>query len=219
MNCSDIPQQRRTRAAWGWWLLLVPAAFLVAIFVGLALVVTSFFRLSQDARCLRNSVRQFAQTEAVNWNERIELRLGSIPCFLLRAGLSFAPLNEEARAAVQALRGAEVGIYQLDAGAADLDRGAMLSAVDKAMASRGWDRLVGVAKGREVVAVYVPQGEQFGSRLDACVAVLSRRELIIAAARTDLEPLIEFAMSRPEWKEQRWLSSHQQLSFCDARSR
>lgn len=177
-------------------ILLVPALLLYGI--------TGFFRLSAEARSLRNGLTRSLQSQSVDSRERIELRIGAITCYLLRVGLSFAPVPEEAQLALRAVRGAEVGLYQLGAGAGTLTPGEVLSAADTAMAQRGWDRVVGVAaREGELVAVYMPEHSSDAQALRLCVAVLNRDHLIVAGGRGNLEPLLELAsrqgrLHRPE---------------------
>jgi hypothetical protein len=179
--------------------------------VALALLVvgvTSFFRLGRDARTLRNTfIVGVTSGTTVTSEKRIELSVGPVSFCAVRAGLSCLPIPTEVRTALRAVRGAEVGIYRLAGGLSEVDSSALLSAADRAMAARGWDRLVEVAKDGEVVAVYVLSARELGSRLRACVAVLHEQQLVIVSGRTDLEPLIELATSRPEWKDQprRWV--------------
>jgi hypothetical protein len=180
---------------------------MVAVFCLLIMGVTSFFRLSRDARCLRTSLTSAADAQAVGCSSGLELSVGPITCCLARAGLSLAPLNAEARTALRAVRGAEVGVYQLARGSSELDRSSMVGAADKAMAGRGWDRLAGVVHEDDLVLVYVPRKSATGAKLDACVAVITGRQLIVVEGRTNLEPLLELASHRPEWKHKSWTSA------------
>ena len=72
----------------------------------------------------------------------------------------------------------------------------MLSAADAAMAGRGWDRLVGVLHGHELVAVYAPREIRSAQDVKFCLVVMDGRELIVAAARGNLEPLADLAWRR-----------------------
>jgi hypothetical protein len=191
-----------------WFQRLALPLVLVSALALLVVGVTGFFRLSRDARCLRNSLTGLTESAQVAWNKKIELSFGPLSFQVLRAGLSFAPLPPEARTALRAVRGAEVGIYKLGAGSDRVDSGALLLAADSAMGSRGWDRIVGVTKEHEFVAVYVPRKPAGGAKLQACVAVLNRDQLVVAAGRSDLEPLMELAMSRTEWKQpHKWVAA------------
>ena len=116
----------------------------------------------------------------------------------VRAGLSFVKLDAGARAALQSVRGAEVGVYQLPSGAKPPDRAAMLAAADAAMAGRGWDRVVGVMDGRDLVAVYLPDEIASARRMKCCVMVFDGREMVVVSARANLEPLLEYALAQPD---------------------
>lgn len=187
----------------GFKLLAWPAAIalvLALLFVG----ITGFFRLGRDARCLRNSLLAGLASHAVTSEKKLELSAGPISFSALRAGLSLVPLRAEVQTGLQAVHGAEVGIYHLNPGTSELDTAALLSAADRAMTPRGWDRLVKVARNGDLVAVYVWAARNSGTKLRACVAVLHERQLIVASGRTDLAPLMELVANRPEWKERSW---------------
>jgi len=198
MNTSDPrepqPSGRRHRLLWivgvvlGLWLLGV-----VLLVVG----VTSCLRLSRDARTLRNALMESA---AVPWDKTIELSVGSFTLHLARAGLQFVDLDPDARVALQAARGAEVGVYRLKARQSRLDRAAMLSAADAAMTARCWDRLVGVLTRGELVAVYVPREIPSTRDVKVCLVAWSGQQLVVGSARSDLEPLAQLALKHAHWQ-------------------
>ena len=102
----------------------------------------------------------------------------------------------ELKAALGALHGAEVGVYNLQDAPCALDYSAVFTATDKCMRRRGWERIVGVARGRQFVAVYMPRNLRTAKRMECCVAVLNERDLVVASARCNLEPLLELATQR-----------------------
>ena len=114
----------------------------------------------------------------------------------MRAGSQFFKMPAEPRAALDSIRGAEVGIYQLEQSAAWVNPGAILARADKAMLARRWDRVVGVNREQELVAVYVPQRGLSTDRLTCCVLVLHGRDLVIGGASGNPEPLLQLAHSR-----------------------
>ena len=183
------------------WILPLALGSIVLGVGLLVFAVTSYFRLSADARSLRNSLHGSALQQGAAWDEKVELSVGAITLHVVRAGLSFAPLDPEIRAALQAARGAEVGIYQLRSPLSEINRSALLSAADTAMERRGWEKLVGVRQGHELVAIYVPKVQPTPTQTRACAAVLHDNQLVLVSARTDLEPLLELALKRPEWTE------------------
>jgi hypothetical protein len=189
MNAPLRPIASRSplrRLAW-------PLVFLLVLSL-IAIVITGFFRLSRDARCLRNSLKLAADAQALQWDRKLELSFGALTFRVLQAGLAFAPLNPDARAAVQSVRGAEVGIYKLHGKADLLDPFAMLAAADTAMEARGWDRLVGVANDRELVAVYVPGSTPAKGNLQACLAVMQEEQMVVVSASSNVEQFLELAL-------------------------
>ena len=181
-------------------LLICLAIFLLA--AGLIVYgVTSYFRLSADARSLRNGLAASLESQALSFHKTIELNVGPLTLYAVRAGLSLVDLKLEARAGLEAVRATGVGVYKLSARAGRANRTALLKAADEAMDRRGWDRMVGAVHEGSLVAVYVPRTPASGENVEACVAVLNESDLVIVTARTDLEPLMELAVARPEWKE------------------
>ncbi len=164
------------------------AAALALLLVG----VTGCFRVSSDVGALRDSVIKSAGAQ---WDQQIEFGVGAMTLTVARAGLAFVDLEPEARAALQAARGAEVGVYKRRRAQGILRGGVILRAADQAMAGRGWDRIVGVTNGRELVAVYAPQAVRSTRNVKVCVLVLTPEELVVASARSNLEPLMEIAFN------------------------
>lgn len=149
--------------------------------------------MSSDAEALRNSLMKSA---AVEWEQQIEIGLGALTLNLARAGLSFVDLDCNARAALDAVRGADVGIYRLKHAPRSLDHAVLLSSADVAMAGRGWDRFVTVANRHEMVAVYVPKEVRSARNVKVCLVVLDSRQMVVASARSDLDPLLKIAFDR-----------------------
>jgi hypothetical protein len=166
----------------------------------LAIGLTGCFKVSSDAQALRDSMMKSVSGE---WDEEIEIGVGAFTLNLARAGLAFADLDPEVRTVLNAVRGAEVGVYRLQKARRKLDHAGMLANADKAMDTRGWDRVVGVMNRRELVAVYVPKEIRSARNVKACVVVLNGREMVVASARSNLEPLMEMAFSRAEWRQVR----------------
>lgn len=158
--------------------------------------ITGLFRLSSPAAALRGSVMR---TVPGSWKTRFTLNLGWVTTTLARLGLQLAPLPPEARTALRSLHGAEVGVYELQGGDTPKNLAALFPAADKAMKARGWERLVGVVDGREVVAVYIPQKGISPKRMKCCLAVLDDRQLVVVGARGNVDPLLELAAARSDW--------------------
>jgi len=166
----------------------------IACVVGLVTgCLTGCFKVSTDMGALRDSVMKAAHAER---EERIEFGVGPLTLNLARAGLAFVDLEPEARTALHAVRSAEVGVYKLRNERQQLNHAAMLSAADSTMADRGWDRVVGVMNRRELVAIYVPLQVRSTRNLKVCLVTVNGQELIVASARSNLEPLMEMAWNR-----------------------
>ena len=177
---------------------------LSASIVTVALGVTSYFRLSSDTRALRNGL---VESSGVDWHQKIALNVGGLTLGAARGGLSFVHLDERARAALQTVRGVEVGIYGLSANEESPDRAAMLKAADKAMNARGWQRVVGVMAEDALVALYVPEKNTTMQRLNCCVMVFDGRQMVLASARTNPQPLVQCLLNQPALRaKMNWLA-------------
>jgi len=179
-------------AGWRSAACLAPLGLVLA--AGLCVFgVTGYFRLSSDTATLRRSAMG---SMGGAWDTRIAVHIGAMTMALVRTGSRVFPLEAEPRAALETLRGAEVGIYKLASGSICANRKSLLAAVDKGMAGRGWQRVAGVCVEQEVVGVYVP-GKRIGlHRMKVCVMVLHDRDLVVASVRGNLEPLMALAAER-----------------------
>lgn len=156
----------------------------------LAVGITGYFHLGRDAQSLRDSVMNSTPR---NWEKTIELNVGWLTCGLARTVISCFELAPEARTALQAVRGAEVGVYHLPRRERLANGSAILAAADDMMTARGWDRLVGVIKEGQLVAVYVPKKVRSANAVKLCLVTLKDRDLVVASAQGNLEPLLELA--------------------------
>jgi len=175
-------------------------AFWVVLFAIGALWVLSSLRLSSDARALRNSL--FAASTA-SWSKTIEVNLGWLAVTTARTGLRFARLDPKARIALESPRAGQIGIYELRDGRRRADRAALLSAADRVMANRGWDRLVGVLEPETMVAVYVRKGVSSPQNMAVCFAVIDHERMVVGSVRSDLEPLMQLARQEIEKQKRR----------------
>jgi hypothetical protein len=192
MNASFHPPKTRpsARRLWLWCLLVTPLLLLGLLGAGVA----SCFRLGADARAMRNGL---IKSSGVDWRQQIALNTGWLTWSAVRAGLSWVRLNPAARAALQSIHGAGVGIYQLPTGTPPPNRAAMLVTADSAMTARGWERLVGVIDARDLVAVYIPKAVS-ARRLKCCVLVFDGKQMVLVSAQGNLQPILEYALARPE---------------------
>ena len=134
------------------------------------------------------------------WKKTIALNVGFVTTGLLRTGSHFFKIAPEPRAALDSIRGGEVGIYKLQGTAGKVDHGVTLARADKAMSARRWDRAVGVSQDEQLVAVYVPRRGLSSSQVRCCVLVLNDHDLVVAGGRANLEPLLRIAGERFDLK-------------------
>jgi hypothetical protein len=162
------------------------AGFLMLVAV--AAGVASYFRLSSEARSLRDAL---LSSTSDPWNKKIALNIGGFTTAVARTGLGFVKkLPPEARVAASALRGVEVGIYELADGQRHDDPAGVIARADKAMTAKGWVRMVGVCEKDQLVAIYVPLKDLSARRMKCCVLVLESRQLVVASVRANIEPLM-----------------------------
>ncbi len=185
MNAPEAPHTSpRRRRRWPWVL-----AFLLSPVVLLAVMAVSFLTLSREAAVLRDGAMA-ASDHA--WNTKVQVSVGRLALGCLRFGLRLVPEEKlgEARAALEAVKSVSVGVYQPVAAGTQGSRETLFNQTDREMAARGWMRLAGVAEPRENVLVYVPtEGDDLRA---VCVAVLTRRELVVVAAQLDAAAVVEF---------------------------
>ena len=194
MTTISTPPVIRPRAEPRWLWALV--AVLLTPFIALAILVagvSSYFRLSSDASALRNGV---VKSSGVEWRKVVALNVGGLTFGAARMGLSFARLPEEARVALGAVRSVEVGVYRLPAGVKSPDFAAMMVAADRALTARGWERMVRVMDGKELVTVYVPRSASMDQVQTCCVMVIDGDQMVIASAKADLGPLIQCGLEK-----------------------
>jgi len=178
---------------------LVLLASVVLLSLGV-IGVTGYFRLSSEAAALRSSLMKSVPG---TWNRKIAVHVGGLTMAVLRHGLRFVNLPPEPRAAIEALHAAEAGVYQLQPERPCIDRGAIISATDKVMAARGWDRAVGVANEDDLVVVYLPRKGVSAEKMKCCLLVLHGETLVVASARGDLEPLMGIARDRLDLRREK----------------
>jgi hypothetical protein len=192
MNPSSNPPvpHRPARRLWLWAILTTPLLLLVLLVAGVA----SFFHPGSDARALRNGLMN---SSGVEWRQRIVVNAGHFTLGAVRAGLSCVKLDPGARAAIQSVRTAGVGVYQLPSGAPRPDRAAMLAAADSTMTARGWERVVGVLDGKDLVAIYLQGKKVSVHHLKCCVMVFDGKEMVLVSVQGNPEPLITYALAQP----------------------
>jgi len=171
---------------------------IVVGFVVLVIGVISYFRLSPETTILRESAMAGMRG---TWNKTIALNVGVLTTSAVRAGSHLFRLAPEPQAALDAVRAAEVGVYKISENAGQVDHRAILARADKAMSARRWDRVVGVSRENELVAVYVPRRGLSAQRIQCCVLVLQGKDLIVVGATGNLDPLLQIAGKNFDLKE------------------
>jgi hypothetical protein len=173
-----------------WYLV---ATLIVCLPLWCVIGITGYFRLGSETRALRGSLMGSVGGQ---WDKKFAVHIGSFTMGLVRYGSHLFHLAPEPRAALDTLHGAEVGIYTLRSEPRRLDGAAIFSQADRAMKSRGWVRVVGVAREGELVGVYLPNKTLGPSKMSCCVMVFHDRELVVASANGNVEPLLEIARSQ-----------------------
>ncbi|GEM_PF-2202852 len=172
---------------------------LVLMMLGLALVVsvgamvylsirpTSSFRDVQDI--VLNELPQKP-------NMRISVRAPSVIVSLARFGLSFVDdIDDEARLAMESIRGGQVGVYQLPQPVSQANKVRIMSRVDAALSKNKWSRSGAVVERDEMVLVYAPDNLDDPGDLEVLTLVLSNNELVLVSAKGDLRPVYQIAQS------------------------
>ena len=168
-------------------------AVMLLVFVTAVFGVVSYFRLSSEASALRDAL---LSSSSDTWHPKITLNIGGVTTGLARMGLRFVNLPPEARAAANAVRGVEVGVYELEDEQRHDNPSQVIARADKAMGAQGWMRAVGVIERDQLVAVYVPAKGLKAGRVKCCVLVVDKRELVVASVRADAKPLMELVTGR-----------------------
>lgn len=184
------PQRRRI---WPWIL----GALLTPVFL-LGFAAFSFLTLNSEAATLRSQVMDASHSD---WDTRVQVSVGRLSFGMLRTGLSLVPgIEEEVRLAMKTVRHASVGVYELADRSANWSREKLFADTDKAMARRGWTRLVGVAEDRNTVLVYVADDADLDATVDVCVAVVDGRNLVVVSANIDGDAIAKLVSSQANGK-------------------
>ena len=184
MNTVDTPSESPKS---GFRAGYAAAAAVILLSVLCVVGVAGVFRLGCETTALRQSLMSSVDGQ---WKKTIAIHLGWFTTGLVRAGSRFVKLDPEPRAALDAVRGVEVGVYKRQGGPEQEDHGTVLARADRAMNRRGWVRVVGVSRDRELVAVYMPRKGLSLRNTKCSVMVFNGRELVVVGARGNLQPLM-----------------------------
>jgi hypothetical protein len=159
--------------------------------VALLLGTTGCFRVGSETRALRDVALEFGAEGA---EEKIELGVGFFTVGLAKLGTRMLEAPPEVKALLGSVDGVECSVYQLRGRQGDLAE--LLAEADKAMEKWGCERVVGVVDREQFVAVYVPREMNSHRNASMSVLVMTKRELICATARGDLEPVLQIAYGK-----------------------
>ena len=160
---------------------------------GLLIVTTGCFRVSSDTQALRDVALKLQTAEA---EEKIELGVGLFTVGLAKLGARFVELPPEVRGILGSVDGLECSVYELRGGESNFSE--VLSQADESMEKRGLERVVGVMERDQLIAVYVPRKLKSHREMSISVMVLTKRELICATARGDLESVMQLAVTKAQ---------------------
>ena len=129
-----------------------------------------------------------------SWNTKIQLSIGRVSLTAIRTILAFVPkVDDRAKLALRAIHGASVGIYDLQGTAGIIETIQLLREADRAMARRGYARLVAVHNHGDTVLVYAPTEISNEASVDLCVAVVNGPELVVVSTSVDAALLADLA--------------------------
>jgi hypothetical protein len=167
--------------------------FTSIVAVALLIGTTGCFRVGSETRALRDVALEFGADGA---EEKIELGVGFFTVGLAKLGTRMLEMPPEVKSILGSVDGVECSVYELRGRQDDL--GQLLTEADKVMSKRGCDRVVGVVDGDQLVAIYVPREMNSHRNMAMSVMVLTKRELICATARGDLEPVLQMAYAKAQ---------------------
>ena len=180
------PSKRR----WLWALLALPPLLFILLVAGVA----NCFRVSNDLKDLRADLNLVS---AADWHQRIGIHADPLVLRLVHLGICAVHVDPQLRAALQALHGLDVGVYQLATGARKPSRSGLLTATDASMAGRDWERVLGVQDQQNLVALYVPRDSASTRHMQCCLMVYDGKQLVLVSARTNPQPLVDLALNQP----------------------
>lgn len=168
-----------------WW-LWIPLGFLGLGLLG-AVAVYQSFRPGSETRLIKQTI---LDTNPGGWSKQIEFGVGRLPVAAAQMVLQFVPMDPAAQTAVQALRRADVAIYQRLQTSMTADSADLMTRAREALAHRGWEPVVAVAQAHESVLVLMPKASTSLRRFQVCVMVLDEQRLVVASVGANLEPVM-----------------------------
>jgi hypothetical protein len=157
----------------------------------LIVTTTGCFRVSSETQALRDAALDSGFARA---DEKIEFGIGFFTVGLAKLASRYIDIPPEARTALSSLKQAECAVYEVHQRRDSL--ASVLREADKAMESRGCERLVGLIQDRQLVAVYVPRDMKSAHDVKASILILNGKQLVCATARADARDLVQLALGK-----------------------
>jgi len=184
MNTTLRPKSRR-----------IGTASLVLLFLGITLGLFCLgiwhcFHASRDLHQLKSSIESSLKCPI---QQRFAFNAGSLLFGLVRGGCSFFTVPPEVTAGLQAIHGVETSICRWDHPPKTADYHHVIEMVDRAMETRGWERMVTVVDDGILVLVFNSTKNKSPRDQRFCVAVSQGENLILTSVRGDCNPLIALA--------------------------
>jgi hypothetical protein len=187
---------RTSCPAWGWFLLLIVAPFVVltGLASGFAWMTVSALHLGIEGETLRDDLEH---ATGETWRRSVEFKLGGLPVQLARVAARWTPMEPEARKLLHTVRAVEFGVYRMS------DRNRvhgvqhLLHTADETLGPLGWERFAVVQEHGQLIAVYVRS--DLNSPRDIRVRVIAfsgRGEVVLAGVHGNLEPLFDWVLDQ-----------------------
>jgi hypothetical protein len=171
--------------------LSIVAALTLLVLTGIG--VTGYFRQTSETAALRKAA---ASSLPGGCNKKVALNVGWFTTACIRKGSQFVNMPPEALAAMNSMRSVDFGVYELNHEPSEESLAQLFNRADAAMKLRGWDRIVGVRDNGTMVAVYFPKKSVPFSKVRFSAIVVDGRDMVVASASANLDPLVDFAHDR-----------------------
>jgi hypothetical protein len=202
METQPFGERPRPRIGAGLVLVLGAIALPTLLIIG----ITGYFRLGSDTAALRDGVLEVMPG---THDARGTLNVGPITLGLARLGIGMIDdIPADARQAISSVHSVEGAVYHINNWVEPAARARIATETRKVMRKRGWDPLVMVQKGEDLVQVFFKEKTMFRRQLRLCVLVLHEEELVIASVRGDITPLIDLATKHLELEGKLPLFAH-----------
>ena len=183
-------------------------SLLIGVFVAGATVLRAF-KPPTDRSGLRSELLTCLEGSRVS---SIEVAIPSWVATLGRVGVSLAAIDPDIKAAIQPVKGGQVGVYEFEECPSRKNMMTLLEVADRELEGEGWLRMVTVLEDSKLVVVYgLDSSPRSGQEIEAFVIVVDQHKVVIACATGYTDPLIQLASSAlvevaevgvPKWSRQ-----------------